>query len=613
MRNIIFFFSVLMFITNISFSQKRSIARGAEPGELYLTGAWYGIYDPIYGPPAYDTIRSAVYRITENGNKLTIQYDADYFGNPMNEMLPNYILSDATPGVLYTVSHYFKNSYPHTALWVSFDHGKNWIFREENTGGVGYITAIFKKLLFKGGGGVFKSLDYGQTFIQEFGAYFCHYCDMGWEEQEVFSIGALQSYKGILYHTHNFFRTYTEIPIDSQFVFGQLWSRFPDVYRGGLHGEVYVSSMFPEENSKAAYKVSFSADTGHTFRHVYVSEQFGNQGPFPVFMSDRESGVFYIVKSYQIEDFNPWGHHTKVCIEYYRDYGETLVDTYCHDLHKNYGKSCEAVNDLVSEKCGNSCVLLTWSEPESSLPVEEYWVYRRGEEEKRRKGEEEKSRMAYELVGVTKGTTFLDENLEVGEYEYYVIAHYEMGCVADSSNHVTEIINIEEPCEPVNNLGSEKLDNNTVLLTWSEPESNLQIEGYNVFRNNLLQNSVLLTDTVYLDENLPNGTYEYYVVAHYEMGCVADSSNHVKVEIDLGVKEINDLEGVKVYPNPTFSTVTIETNDFSKVEIYNIFGQLLQTAKTQVVDVSTFNAGVYFFKIFDIEGNSITKRVVVVR
>ena len=80
-----------------------------------------------------------------------------------------------------------------------------------------------------------------------------------------------------------------------------------------------------------------------------------------------------------VQDTDPWGDHTKICIEYYRDYGETLVGTYCHDLHKNYGKTCEAVNDLAAEKCGNSCVLLSWSEPESSLPVVEYWVYRRVE------------------------------------------------------------------------------------------------------------------------------------------------------------------------------------------------------------------------------------------
>ena len=81
----------------------------------------------------------------------------------------------------------------------------------------------------------------------------------------------------------------------------------------------------------------------------------------------------------------------------------------------------------------------------------------------------------------------------------------------------------------------------------------------------------------------------------------------------VGVKEINVLEGVRVWPNPAVTTVTIEANNFSKVEIYNIFGQLLHTAKNQIVEVSYFNAGVYFFKVFDTENNSVVKRVVVVR
>jgi len=66
---------------------------------------------------------------------------------------------------------------------------------------------------------------------------------------------------------------------------------------------------------------------------------------------------------------------------------------------------------------------------------------------------------------------------------------------------------------------------------------------------------------------------------------------------------------ISTYPNPAFSTVTIEANNFNKVEVYNIFGQLLHTAKNQIVDVSYFNAGVYFFKIFDTENNSVVKRV----
>ena len=168
------------------------------------------------------------------------------------------------------------------------------------------------------------------------GAGYKFFSELGWcGEEEVFAVGTLSINNGLLTHSYDFLRNYTLIPIDSQFVCC-CHTQCPDVYRGGLPGEVYVSSWFPDWS----YKVSFSADTGHTFRHVYVSESYPPEGvtyPFSVsFMSDREPGVFYIIKIEQVEDFNPLGHHTKICIDYYRDYGETLVDTYCHDLTKDY-------------------------------------------------------------------------------------------------------------------------------------------------------------------------------------------------------------------------------------------------------------------------------------
>ena len=183
-------------------------------------------------------------------------------------------------------------------------------------------------------------------------------------------------------------------------------------------------------------------------------------------------------------------------------------------------KTCEAVNNLTSEKCSNNCVLLSWSEPESSLPVIEYHVYRRGEGNDRnyelRITNYERIDGEYELVGVTKGTTFLDENLPVGAYEYYVVTHYEMGCVSDSSNHVRE-------------------------------------------------------------------------------------------RVELGVEGVKELEGVRVWPNPAFTTVTIEAEKFSRVEIYNVFGQLLNTSMEKIVDISTLNSGVYFLKIYTEKGMVVKK------
>jgi len=412
MRQVFSILIVLIFTNSILFAKDRNIARGATSGELYLTGEWYGIYDKNWGPPYYDTLKTAIYRLTENGRKLTKQYDANYFANPEIIMQPNIILADATSGVIYSKHNYSKNSYSHTQLWVSLDYGENWIFREEDFGPKGYHEANVDGLIYRTGtDGYFISEDYGASFslivIGTPGG------ESGLQKEEFFALrnGSLPGqYK--LFHTYDLSITYSLMPIDSQFMFGQICGIFPDVYRGGLPGEVYISSLFPG----AGYKVSFSADTGHTFRHVFVqNEAYCDQPGFPVFMSDREPGVFYIVRSYQIEDKDPWGWHTKICVEYYRDYGETLVDTYCHDITKDYGNE----------------------------------------------------------VGV----------------------------------------------EPITN---------------------------------------------------------------YELR-------------------------ITVYPNPAFTTITIEAENFSKVEIYNIFGQLLQTAKTRVVDISYFNAGIYFLKIYTEKGMVVKK------
>jgi hypothetical protein len=496
MKRILFLLMLLTIANGIIIAQSRVVARGATPGELYMANIWCAYYAPP-GPPFYDSVHAAVYHITEHGKKLTIQYDADYFSNPIDVMIPRYILSDASPGVIYNTLTYTNGS-NYSQLWVSFDYGKTWIFREENMGTKYYFPANVEKIIFRGGAGeIYKSIDYGLSFLKEENLNFIGK-EPGIEEKEVFYVAAAY-YNGILTHTYDYFETYTQIPIDSQYMFGQVGGLFPDVYRGGKEGEVYVSSRFPDWR----YKISFSADTGHTFRHVFVSDPDPEGNSTPVFMSDREPGVFYLLRYYYVEDFNPLGWHIKVCIEYYRDYGETLMATYCHDLTKDYGSTCEAVTNLTSEKCNENCVLLTWSEPESGLPV----------------------------------------------------------------------------------------------------------LGYQVFRNEQLLNEQLIIETTYYDENLPAGECEYYVVAHYEMGCVSDSSNHVRESIELGVKEYG--EGIEVYPNPTSGELIIKNEKLGieSVEVYDMYGRKLPLHFGEgwgEVNISHLQSGIYFVKIT-------TKKGVVVR
>jgi hypothetical protein len=66
----------------------------------------------------------------------------------------------------------------------------------------------------------------------------------------------------------------------------------------------------------------------------------------------------------------------------------------------------------------------------------------------------------------------------------------------------------------------------------------------------------------------------------------------------------NEFTNLAYYPNPTTGLVTIEAGEpFSDVTVYNVAGQLLMHKKVNtdrdVTDISSYAAGVYFFKVTD--------------
>jgi len=175
-----------------------------------------------------------------------------------------------------------------------------------------------------------------------------------------------------------------------------------------------------------------------------------------------------------------------------------------------------------------------------------------------------------------------------------VRAYYQEGCVSDSSNHVIETIG-EETCEPVNDLVAEKMNDNSILLTWTEPEEDLEIEGFHLFRNEQLLMEELLTETSYLDENLPSGSYEYYIITHYTNDCISNPSNHVEETIELGIKEIDN--GIAIYPNPTTGELIIESGKL-KIENIEIFDLMGRSAHPPLRGgLGGLSPGIYFIRI----------------
>ena len=84
------------------------------------------------------------------------------------------------------------------------------------------------------------------------------------------------------------------------------------------------------------------------------------------------------------------------------------------------------------------------------------------------------------------------------------------------------------------------------------------------------------------------------------------------VDPDDVVETVN--EGVMLYPNPTSGNIMIKGENLKSVAIYNVAGQLVNIAMLNAVENSlnlNLGAGVYFFSVYDNEGNNTVHRVVV--
>jgi len=79
-----------------------------------------------------------------------------------------------------------------------------------------------------------------------------------------------------------------------------------------------------------------------------------------------------------------------------------------------------------------------------------------------------------------------------------------------------------------------------------------------------------------------------------------------------GIKEFSK-NYTKVYPNPTSSTITIESNDITNIELYNIQGQkvFIGTIPTPkyIIDINNFPKGIYLLKLYGKNGVGVEKIV----
>ena len=107
----------------------------------------------------------------------------------------------------------------------------------------------------------------------------------------------------------------------------------------------------------------------------------------------------------------------------------------------------------------------------------------------------------------------------------------------------------------------------------------------------------LMEDVCY--ESDPYWFYDRYLTepGYYTaklQGADCDSVIGLTLSVLEGVPETSESV-VKVWPNPTSGVLHIEADEFNKVEIYNLLGQIVMKAeKVETMDLSDLDKGVYF-------------------
>jgi len=91
------------------------------------------------------------------------------------------------------------------------------------------------------------------------------------------------------------------------------------------------------------------------------------------------------------------------------------------------------------------------------------------------------------------------------------------------------------------------------------------------------------------------------------------SSNMVYINVKnstTGINKISNNNTIKIYPNPAQNKITIDATDVVEIKLVDVLGKQITSTKTNDVDVSNLNDGVYFIQVQTKQGTTTQKIIV---
>ena len=153
-----------------------------------------------------------------------------------------------------------------------------------------------------------------------------------------------------------------------------------------------------------------------------------------------------------------------------------------------------------------------------------------------------------------------------GDYCVLLRAADSLGNEAEAKINVT--IDTKAPEPPA--LSGEVENKADARLSWTENQEP-DLAGYNIYRSSNKLNTELLTETIYLDQNLSEGTHTYQVKAVDLSGWESEASNEIQLVIDAkgpSVKISSPQEGATVGQVVEVKGTAFSSDDFKQYRVY---------------------------------------------
>ncbi|MCD4828996.1 MAG: T9SS type A sorting domain-containing protein [Candidatus Cloacimonetes bacterium] len=157
-------------------------------------------------------------------------------------------------------------------------------------------------------------------------------------------------------------------------------------------------------------------------------------------------------------------------------------------------------------------VTLDWDSPQNSRSLLGYLLYRNG--------------ISHVQIDDPDLTEYTDTGLNSGQYLYWVMALY-TGGQSDPGNIAA--VTVPDYTPPINLVTS--VIENDVTLEWDPPANDLNVTGYNIYRNALLIAELDAAIDSYIEADLPEGSHSYTMTAVYDEVVESSHSDAVVAEV----------------------------------------------------------------------------------